>query len=102
MQAQPWTTARTPVIAPPRRRDIIVEQMEGEASLFDPLNNHTHHLNETAYAIWQQCDGQRTNIDMAGALTEHYEVNLQTVLEDVDQLVVRFVESGLLRRSTEE
>ena len=95
MHAQPWTTDMM-LIPPPRRRDLIEEQLDGERILCDPRNGSGHRLNETAYAVWRECDGERTTREIAQHLTRVYEVELETALDYVEQLVAFFGQSKLL------
>ena len=98
MKPPPWTL-RTAEIAPaPRRDDVIVETMDGETLLSDPRSDSAFHLNETARAVWDACDGRTTMRRIAAQLAERYEVSVEDALDDVEQLVVLFAESGLLQR----
>lgn len=95
MQKEHWT-AQSTFSPPSRRKDLVVEIMEGEAMLYDPATAHTHRLNQSALAVWQQCDGRKTTIDLAHLLTETYAIDQETVLDHVEQLVAMFAEANLL------
>lgn len=40
--------------------DILVEELDGQAVVYDQRSNIVHHLDERARRIWNACDGQRT------------------------------------------
>lgn len=43
-----------------RRNDLVVQEMPGETLVYDTRSNKAHCLNESATAIWRDCDGTRT------------------------------------------
>jgi hypothetical protein len=95
MRTTHWTT-RNSYVAPPRRTDLIEEELDGELMLFDPRSDNTYRLNETALSVWRWCDGRATTRRIARRQTRSYDVDFETALDHVEQLVMLFVESGLL------
>ncbi|MHC4080039.1 MAG: PqqD family protein [Planctomycetota bacterium] len=95
MTAPHWTSRSAEIVAPLRRGDVAVAEIDGEVVFTDPDNGHTYHLNETAFAVWKRCDGQATTLEIADALTAEYDVDFDTALDDVEQLVVFFARNGL-------
>ena len=94
-RAQPWTTEV--VIVPPHPRDdVLEEELDGELILFDPRSGNTYRLNETAVAVWRECNGVATTRDIATQLVQTYEVDLATALDHVEQTAVRLIQSKLL------
>ncbi len=91
-----WTSREAAIPAPPRRRDLLVEDLDGQAILADPRSGRLHRLNETALAVWRACDGDTTMRAIAMQLTETYDVDCDTALDYVEQLVARFAEAELL------
>jgi len=91
-----WTDRRAVVIAPCRRGDIVVDELDGEAILLDPGTGNTYRLNQTALTVWSRCDGRATTRDIVAVLTETYDVDFDTALDHVDQLIALFAEAGLL------
>ena len=55
---------------PVRRSDMTVQELDGEALVYDPVTADTHRLNETAYFIWRSCDGRSTSESVAEQLHE--------------------------------
>ena len=84
------------VIIPRRRSDVVENVLDLEAILFDPVCGATHRLNETALAVWRQCDGITSTRQIAERLGDDYEVDPETALQHVEQLIVVFAEAGLL------
>ncbi len=82
---------------PRRRDDLRASELDGEVVLFDPPSEKTYHFNATAYAVWQQCEGAVTVAQMAHRLTDRYDVDYDTALDHVEQLVALFAESQLLQ-----
>lgn len=97
-----WTSRDAAIIAPPRRRDIMVHEHDGEVVVTLPVEGDTFHLNGTAAAVWQQCDGRRTTRDMATELADAYDVTFDDALNDIEELVVWLAESGLLGNGTDQ
>lgn len=90
-----WTTD-VPILPPPRRKDIVEEELDGELILFDPQGGDTYRLNRTAVAVWRRCNGRATTREIAERLTHVYEVEFETAHDHVEQLVTRFGQSRLL------
>jgi hypothetical protein len=95
MRAQHWTTEAT-IISPPRRKDVVEEELDGELILFDPRSGNTYRLNQTASAVWRECDGRTTTREVAKQFTQAYEVDFNVAHDDVEQMVAFFAQSRLL------
>ena len=96
MPAKQWTTRKTSFLIPRRRDDVVLDELDTEASLFDPRSGDTYHLNQTARAVWTRCDGSCTARQVAREMTKAYEVTWHVALDHVEQLVSMFASSGLL------
>lgn len=81
---------------PRRRPDVRESELDGEAVLFDPRSGCTFHCNLTAQMVWRQCDGETTAVQIARMVADEYEVDPETALDDIEQSIALFVESGLL------
>ena len=95
MNVPEWTNIQATVIVPRKRDDVVVEWIDDEAIICDPVNGCTFHFNATALEVWSQCDGQRTTQELAEEMTQLYDVAFELALDDVEQLVVLFTECGL-------
>lgn len=81
---------------PMARADLSVRRIDGETVVLDREGQQVHQFNETATHIWDLCDGERTEGDIADALVEAYEVEPERAAQDVAILVAQFKELGLL------
>ena len=90
------------IIFPRRRANVLENELDGEGILFNPEGGATHRLNETALAVWHLCDGQTHTRQMAERLSDVFDVDAQTALEHVEQLVVVLAELGLLNMEGQE
>jgi hypothetical protein len=97
MTSPHWTARDADLVAPARRDDVLVEELDGEVVFSDPRTTRAFHLNGTAYFVWQRCDGRATTRQIARDLTEAYDVDMDRALDDVEQLVVFFALNGLTR-----
>ena len=92
-----WTSREAPFVPPRRREDIIEDELDGEAILHDPRSGDTFRFNETSLDVWQSCDGSLSTRQIALQLVDRYdEVDLDSALDHVEQLIVVLCQSGLL------
>jgi hypothetical protein len=82
---------------PVRRSDVWVRQVSGENAIYDPLTQAVHLLNDTALAIWEQCDGATTPSEMVGAIVDLSGLHEEVVVEDVGRTLAEFDRAGLVR-----
>ena len=81
---------------PVRRSDVTVQELDGEALVYDPVTADTHRLNETAYFIWRSCDGRSTAESVAEQLTESYEVERTEATGHANRVIEELIERGLV------
>ena len=81
---------------PKRRAGLWIRQVEGETSIYDPGTQEVHLLNDTALAIWEQCDGQTLPSEMVAAICELSGLPEDVVLEDVASALDGLDRAGLL------
>ena len=92
-----WTHGVAPIV-PAGRFDIRVEVLDDEAVVYDPRSTNTFHFNPPALNVWRLCDGKTTTREMAQHQTACFEVDEETALDHVEQLVAKFAEAGLLEQ----
>lgn len=97
MSPVPWTSRAAEITPPPRRRDVNVLDLDEEVIIAEPGDGSTYHLNLTAAAVWERCDGRTTTRQIAAGLAGAFDVTFDEALNDVEELVVWFLETGLLR-----
>lgn len=90
-----WSTC-TGFVVPSRRSEVIEHVIDEEGILLDPRSEHTLQLNRTALAVWHQCDGKMSMVEIARVLSDSFDIDRDTALDDVEQLVAIFAEAGLL------
>lgn len=81
---------------PVRRGDVTVQELDGEALIYDPVTADTHRLNETAYLIWRWCDGKSGPAELGGRLAEVYEVEPDEALAHARRMVEELIARGLV------
>jgi len=92
-----WTSRTAAVVVPARRDGMLEERIDDEVIFSDPRTGSVFHLNGSALDIWRRCDGRATTRAIARALTTQWDVDLDTALDDVEQVVTLLAESGLLQ-----
>lgn len=97
MTTTPWTSRHARINAPRRREDVTIESIGEDRIVSDPSSGATHHLNATAAMVWQWCDGNTMTRAMARRLTRHFDVDFETALDHVDQLIATFALSNLFQ-----
>jgi len=95
MQAPDWATRQAAILAPRRGEDVVEEELDGEMILYDLRTGYMHRLNATALEVWRRCDGRTTTRQIAEHLAESFDVDFDTALDHVEELVTQLAESGL-------
>lgn len=83
-------------LKPRRRAGLYVRQTDTENAVYDPETSAVHLLNETAWAIWELCDGDTSADEMIDAICEVSHMHRDVVSEDVSRVLEEFDRSGLL------
>lgn len=81
---------------PHQKADYQLAHVDGENLLAHPATTTTLYLNETASLVWQLCDGQRTNAEIAVLLADAFPQAGATIPEDVDATLERLREHGAI------
>jgi hypothetical protein len=88
-------TKRGPENPKAKQENLLTEEVGGELLIYDVNSNRAHCLNETAAAIWQNCNGRRSIGTLAKQLFPKLEAS------DGRQLVALGVERLRRRRLLE-
>ena len=80
-----------------QRPDFILRQMDGETLLYRHSLKKTIYLNESAAAVWQLCDGERTVQQVADILADAYPEARAKVVADVNDVIDDLYREGALR-----
>lgn len=78
------------------RADLAIVELDGEAVIYDERNGTLHHLNPTATLVLGLCDGSSTIPELAADLSDAFQVEFEDVRAQLDQLVSRMRDQGLL------
>lgn len=76
-----------PDAMPLRRDDLVLEELDGEANLYDPRYGAVHRFNAVTLFVWDLCDGSHTVRDIAKTLTKLFDVQPDEALESVERVI---------------
>jgi hypothetical protein len=82
-------------IGPPRD-DVLVTDLDGDLTVYDPRRNEVHVLNATAGDIWRLLDGAHDLDGVTDAIAAAYSTSADEVGPHVERTVAQFVELDLL------
>lgn len=80
----------------PRKAPIVGREIGGDLILHDDRSGSVHRLNSVAGLIWQLCDGTRAPRAITSEVAALFEKSPADVAPDVDAILTRFTESGLV------
>ena len=83
---------------PLRRDDLHVEELDGEAVLYDPRNGSVHRFNATTLMIWNGCSGSQTPKDIAAGLVGPHSIPVDEALKVVDSVIAELEDRDLLHQ----
>ena len=78
--------------------DVVVERVEGELVLLDLQRNEVFGLNEVGSMLWDTIARGGAPRAVVALVTEAFEIDEQTVLADVSELLEVLLAKGLVRR----
>ena len=76
--------------------NVATEILEDEVLLYHPRYQTAVYLNPTAALVWGLCDGHRSTNDIVQILGESYPEGGAALAQDVESVLQRLRESGLL------
>ena len=82
----------------PKRREAVEAQPlpDGSGLLFDPVTATAYPVTESAFRIWQSCDGTHTVAAIFDDLEAHYEIDRPVLEHDALALMEDLEQRGLL------
>lgn len=86
-----WTAA-----TPTRHGEAWVRRDAEETAVYNPDTGALHLLNPSALAIWELCDGSTTGEEMAGAVAELTELDLDRARVEVGVALDELSRQGLV------
>ena len=81
---------------PLRREDLVLEELDGEAVLYDPRCGAVHRFDAPTLFVWEACDGTHGTADISRAVGDAYDVSVDEALGHVEQLIADLCARGLL------
>ena len=71
-----------------RQADILTQEIDGETLVYDLKTNKAVCLNETSFAVWQNCDGTNTLNDISSLIEKKFgqKVNDELISFAITQL----------------
>jgi hypothetical protein len=76
--------------------ECLLEDMDGELLLYNPINSTTLHLNGPSAIVWNLCNGEATVQQMVDAVQEAYPDQSEQIETDIVKVVKDFVEREFL------
>lgn len=76
--------------------ECLLEDMDGELLLYNPINATTLHLNGPSAIVWSLCDGETSVQKMIDAVKEAYPDQTDQIEADIVAVVSDFVEREFL------
>jgi hypothetical protein len=70
-----------------RNNTILWRELDGEAVLLNPHAGCSYNLNQVGTLIWKMLDGTHASDEIASAICERYEVELEQALQDLEHLL---------------
>lgn len=86
---------------PQRSSKVIPNEIDDELILYHNLTHRTHFLNPSAAFLWKNLDGKNSCDDLTRIFLDHFDVSDTDVRADLQEVLTRFGESGLIEWSKE-
>ena len=80
------------------RREVVTVEIDGDAVVYDELQETTHLLNPTGAIVWNLLDGETRIDELSADLAAAFGVGVEEVLADVVALVHELGQRGLLEQ----
>jgi hypothetical protein len=84
---------------PKRRDDLSVRSVDGEVIVLDRSLSQVHQLNATASFVWERCDSHHTAEEIAAAMLDAFEIDIDVARDAVAMALHQFDRLGLLDRA---
>jgi hypothetical protein len=81
---------------PTHHPQIAARVFSGEAVIITPTENTVRMLNTVGSRVWELADGTRTVDEIAGVLTQEFDVDLPQAQASASQFVDELAAKGLL------
>jgi hypothetical protein len=78
------------------RNGLVFRKLVDGGMIYDREEKRVHHLNSTAACVWENCQKGRTTEQIVRDLCCRFEVETQPARADVESLLARFCQLGLI------
>ena len=96
-----WGTQSNVTHERPRvRAGTELRQLDDEVVVYDPETDRTALLNLSAALVFELCDGTRGADEIAQRVSETFSIDRDRARADVDEILARFAEHGLLEAAS--
>ena len=85
-------------LRPTRIGEAWIRRDGDETAVFNRSSGHLIHLNPTALAIWEMCDGETEVVEIVDAIVELSGRPRSTVLAEVESTIKSLEELDLISR----
>lgn len=75
---------------------VTIEQVQGEAILYDSRRGEVHVVNASAGRLWDLCERRPTISELTTALAESYDLPADAVRDDVLAVLEQFLDKELI------
>jgi PqqD family protein of HPr-rel-A system len=76
--------------------NILEADVDGDLSVYNPESEQVTVLNSSATEIWRLIDGRLSLTEIVDRLAESYDVDPDTIMDEVQQTVTSLTEAGLV------
>lgn len=81
------------------RADLSAFPLDDELVIYDPRTGESFILNVTGRLVYERCDGERTEADIADEIAAIHGIPVQQALIDVNELLMSFREANMFAHS---
>lgn len=81
--------------------DVLLEELDGEAVLLSTKNEHYFGLDEIGLRFWKLLDELKNPTLVVQALLAEYDVDENTVKEDLESFILKLEQADLIEVSSE-
>ena len=79
-----------------QKRDVRIQQVDGETLVLDEQNGYIHQFNDTASFVWQQCDGKSSLTEIVQRFAREFDLEDLVATKDVSEVIEKFRDLELL------
>ena len=79
-----------------QKRDVRIQQVDGETLVLDEQNGYIHQFNDTASFVWQQCDGKSSLTEIVQRFAREFDLEDFVATKDVSEVIEKLRDLELL------